>query len=82
MKLGNRRLEFEYKLDTWGSDKNHDKLLTNVVRLTALASLAFLSSNQPTLLRYTFFVYGIIFVGITNIRFYRNKMKKIEINLW
>lgn len=75
-------LKFEWMFDTWGSKKNEDKLLTNVIRIWAISGLCLISVADFGLLEIFVFIFSIIFIGITDVRYFRNRCKKLEIKVW
>lgn len=77
------RVHFSYKLDTWGSPKNYDKLFANIVRLIGMFLLGYLLKYEVTGWKYFIFLpLGVAFIGVTKIEYFQNAREKFLISCW
>ena len=78
-----KRFWLTYSLDTWWTPRGYDKLLTNFVRILSMLGLIIIIKEDLTRwVEYPLFVIVIWFIGVTEIKFFRNKQMKLEIRVW
>ena len=80
LKLGNK--ELTYQIDTFGSDENHDRLIKNSIRAASLLAIILLQNLSANSVLRWLVVPAIIFVGTSEIRYFRNDKKKFSLEAW
>lgn len=74
--------KFVYEIDTFGSNKNYDKLLTNCLRIFSILGLFVCFKYGFSIFELFIFILSIIFIGVTDIIFFRNNCKELIIKVW
>lgn len=76
-------LKFEWTLDTIGNPKNQDKLFANMIRVWALIGWIVVVTNDfGFIMELTLWTFSLIFIGIIEVRFFRDNCKSIKIKVW